>query len=48
MYSVYDEIIGQLQENKNSVQQFINADNTLLKDMADIRRELVEIQSEIF
>ena len=48
MYNVYDDIIDQLQDNKYSVQQLINAGNTMLRKMADIRRDLVEIQSEIF
>ena len=48
MYNVYDDIIGQLQENKNSVQRLISAENEMLSEMADIRRDLVEIQSEIF
>ena len=48
MYNEYDNIISQLQENENSIQQLISADNAMLNEMADIRRELVDIQSEIF
>ena len=48
MFTVYDDIIVQLQNARDSVQKLINADNDMLNQLYVIRGELVQIQSEIF
>jgi len=48
MYDIYDEISSQVQQNRNKVQSVISANNSMAKEMTEIRDDLVKIQKEIF
>lgn len=48
MYDVYEQINTQLKDSRMAVQKLISNDNAMLAKLADLRNELVDIQSIIF
>ena len=48
MFTTYDDVTRQVQEDREKVQNIMKKDDQTVKKLLDIRRDLMEIQSSIF
>ena len=48
MFSVYDDVTQQVQEDREKVQKIMKKDDQTVKKLLDIRRDLMDIQRSIF
>ena len=48
MFSAYDDVTSQVQEDRERVQNIMKKDNLMVKKLLDIRRDLTDIQRNLF
>lgn len=48
MFSCYDDVTKQVQEDREKVQNIMKKDDRTVRKLLDIRRDLMDIQRSIF